>query len=115
MLYCTGHRPDHRFRHAPRRSRHGRSDCVPVSLRAALFPSVLRSPVNCDDSLPFALQWVWPLPLITGIIFAPESPWWLVRKGNTEQARRTIGRLFSKATDDELVRLLVSPQTVQQH
>ncbi|CAI4394887.1 ALI_collapsed_G0028980.mRNA.1.CDS.1 [Saccharomyces cerevisiae] len=28
--------------------------------------------------LPFALQWIWPAPLIIGIFFAPESPWWLI-------------------------------------
>ncbi|KAH8695585.1 hypothetical protein BGW36DRAFT_398784 [Talaromyces proteolyticus] len=27
--------------------------------------------------IPFALQWMWPVPLIIGIFFAPESPWWL--------------------------------------
>jgi SP family general alpha glucoside:H+ symporter-like MFS transporter len=30
--------------------------------------------------IPFALQWIWPLPLIVGIYFAPESPWWNIRK-----------------------------------
>jgi SP family general alpha glucoside:H+ symporter-like MFS transporter len=30
--------------------------------------------------IPFALQWIWPIPLMIGIAFAPESPWWLVRK-----------------------------------
>ncbi|KAG0657519.1 hypothetical protein C6P46_006488 [Rhodotorula mucilaginosa] len=52
--------------------------------------------------LPFALQWIWPVPLIAGIMFAPESPWWLVRKGREDEARRTVARLFSGATDEEL-------------
>ena len=25
--------------------------------------------------LPYALQWIWPVPLIIGIALAPESPW----------------------------------------
>ncbi|KAJ4369830.1 hypothetical protein N0V83_005594 [Neocucurbitaria cava] len=42
---------------------------------------------------PLALQWVFPLPLMVLIFFAPESPWWLVRRGRTEQALRSIKRL----------------------
>jgi len=25
--------------------------------------------------IPYALQWIWPVPLIIGTWFAPESPW----------------------------------------
>ncbi|BGP57367.1 hypothetical protein JCM8202_005793 [Rhodotorula sphaerocarpa] len=67
---------------------------------------VLRGVLNLQSEwayrLPFALQWIWPVPLIVGITFAPESPWWQVRKGHPEEARRTLGRLFSGATDEEL-------------
>ncbi|CDO93418.1 unnamed protein product [Kluyveromyces dobzhanskii CBS 2104] len=45
--------------------------------------------------LPFALQWMWPVPLITGIYLAPESPWWLVRKGRMEEARQSVTRILS--------------------
>lgn len=34
-------------------------------------------------------------PLIAAIFLAPESPWWLVRKGRSEDARRSILRLAS--------------------
>lgn len=45
--------------------------------------------------LPFALQWIWPVPLIVGIYLAPESPWWLIRKGKMEQARNSTERVLS--------------------
>lgn len=38
-------------------------------------------------------------PLIIGIYFAPESPWWLVRKGRIEQAKKSLLRLTSSMTD----------------
>lgn len=46
--------------------------------------------------IPYSLQWMWPLPLIVGVLFAPESPWWLVRRGRIEDAKRALGRLTSK-------------------
>ena len=47
---------------------------------------------------PFALQWIYPLPLFILIWFCPESPWWLVRKGKVEEAVRSIRRLKSSST-----------------
>lgn len=45
--------------------------------------------------IPYALQWLWPIPLIIGIAFAPESPWWLVRQERYEDARKQLLRLAS--------------------
>lgn len=53
--------------------------------------------------IPFAIQWAWPLPLAVGIFFAPESPWWLVRKDRTEAARRSLLRLRSKGSPENEV------------
>ncbi|OCL01758.1 general substrate transporter [Glonium stellatum] len=46
-------------------------------------------------SIPFALQWFWVLLIIPGIPFAPESPWWLARKGKLEEAEHSLCRLAS--------------------
>ncbi|KAG9774115.1 sugar transporter family protein, partial [Aureobasidium melanogenum] len=45
--------------------------------------------------IPYALQWIWPLPLAVGIFLAPESPWWLVRKGRIDDAKKALLRLTS--------------------
>ncbi|KAF1974027.1 MFS alpha-glucoside transporter-like protein [Bimuria novae-zelandiae CBS 107.79] len=45
--------------------------------------------------IPYALQWIYPVPLIIGIAFAPESPWWLVRKERYEDAKKMVLRLAS--------------------
>lgn len=41
------------------------------------------------------MQWLWPLPIMIGVLFAPESPWFHVRKGNVEEAKKSLGRLIS--------------------
>ncbi len=46
--------------------------------------------------IPFAVQWIWPVPLFCFLLFAPESPWWLVRNGKLEEAERSVRRLSSK-------------------
>ena len=45
--------------------------------------------------IPFAIQWIWPVPIIVGCFLAPESPWWCVRKGNVEGAKHSVRRLTS--------------------
>ncbi|KAJ1338786.1 MFS transporter SP family general alpha glucoside:H+ symporter [Microdochium nivale] len=40
-----------------------------------------------------ALQWMFPTPLAILIFIAPESPWWLVRKGRLEDAKKSVRRL----------------------
>jgi SP family general alpha glucoside:H+ symporter-like MFS transporter len=39
------------------------------------------------------LQWVWPVPLFFVGLFAPESPWHLVRVGKYEEAEKSLRRL----------------------
>ncbi|PMD63133.1 putative MFS transporter [Hyaloscypha bicolor E] len=44
---------------------------------------------------PFAIQWVWPVVLLIGLPFAPESPYWLIRKNRKEDARKSLLKLSS--------------------
>lgn len=58
--------------------------------------------------IPFALQWVLPIPLAIGIYMAPESPWWLIRKGRNEEASNVLRQLQSKDTSEEEIADTVS-------
>jgi SP family general alpha glucoside:H+ symporter-like MFS transporter len=49
--------------------------------------------------IPFALQWVFPLPILLAVYFAPESPWWLVRQSRAEEAKANLRRLRNKPKD----------------
>lgn len=52
--------------------------------------------------IPFAIQWVWPLPLFILTYLAPNSPYWLVRKGRVSEAEASIRRLSSNLTDEQI-------------
>lgn len=57
--------------------------------------------------IPFAIQWVWPLVLLIGLFFAPESPYWLIRQGRKDDARTTLLRLSSKKYPPEIEGMLM--------
>ncbi|QUC16203.1 uncharacterized protein UV8b_00444 [Ustilaginoidea virens] len=113
------------------------SEVCPVALRGYLTTyvnfcwglgqeigiGVIRSMLNRDDEwayrIPYALQWMWPLPLFIGIFLAPESPWWLVRKGKTQEAKKALLRLTSldRETDfdaDETIAMMVHTTALEE-
>jgi hypothetical protein len=55
---------------------------------------------NSDARVPIALQWMFPTPLAILLFLAPESPWWLVRKGKLAQAEKAIKRLGRRSAND---------------
>ncbi|KAL8282798.1 hypothetical protein RB597_010168 [Gaeumannomyces tritici] len=84
---------------------------------------VLMSMLKRDDEwsyrIPYALQWMWPVPLIVGIYFAPESPWWLVRHNKIDEAKKSLLRLTSlnKETGfdaDETIAMMVHTTALEE-
>lgn len=45
---------------------------------------------------PFALQWIFPVPILVAVYLAPESPWWLIRQSNFADAKKSLRRLRTK-------------------
>jgi SP family general alpha glucoside:H+ symporter-like MFS transporter len=62
-----------------------------------LCTGVLRALLKRTDQwayrIPFAIQWCFSIPLMIGIASAPESPWFLVRRGRIDKARKSLERL----------------------
>lgn len=89
------------------------SEVAPVKIRAYLTTyvnlcwvigqliaaGVLKGLLSRSDEwaykIPFAIQWVWPPLILIGTIFAPESPWWLVRHHRLEDAEKAVAKLTS--------------------
>ena len=102
------------------------AEVMPVALRAYLTSSVnlcwligqlisigvIRALVNNTSQwsyrIPFGLQWAWSIPILAGVLFAPESPWWLVRHERPDQAKRSLLRLASKSGDNYNVEEIVA-------
>ncbi|KAK1599088.1 general substrate transporter [Colletotrichum navitas] len=89
------------------------SDISPLKLRPALMTFVsmcwtfgqllstaaIKSVTTIKDNdilayrIAVAFQWVWPLPILICVFFAPESPWWLMRQSRPDLARSSLARL----------------------
>lgn len=60
--------------------------------------------------MPYAIQWVWPAPLLVACLFARESefnrkikkltpgPWWLTRKGRYAEAEDVVVKMAVRGT-----------------
>ncbi|KAI0389491.1 high-affinity glucose transporter RGT2 [Xylariaceae sp. FL0594] len=49
--------------------------------------------------IPIAIQFAWAIILIAGMLVLPETPRYLIRKGNNAEAARSLGRLRRLAPD----------------
>lgn len=67
--------------------------CTGQFISAGVLKGLVNNPTEWSYRIPFAVQWVWPVPLFIAALLAPESPWFLVRTGQLERARRSLERL----------------------
>lgn len=67
-------------------------------IAAGVLYGALHLPGRWPYRLCYALQWVWPIPLFLIIMFAPESPWFLVRNNRVEDAHKSLEKLGTKDT-----------------
>jgi SP family general alpha glucoside:H+ symporter-like MFS transporter len=82
---------------------------VGILLSSGVVKATLPDTSNWGWRLPFVVQWVWILPLLAIVYFAPPSPWWMVRKGRLEDAEKSVRRLTNKdLVSDEEVKATVA-------
>ena len=112
------------------------AEVMPVALRAYLTSNVnlcwligqlisqgvVRGLVNTTNEwayrIPFALQWFWSITIFFGVFFAPESPWWLIRHGRDEDAKRSLLRLTRRGLDynvDEALAMMKHTNEVEKY
>ncbi|KAI8937323.1 hypothetical protein NX059_006530 [Plenodomus lindquistii] len=68
-------------------------------IAAGVNRACVQRPDQWAYRIPFAIQWIWPLPIMIGVFLAPESPWWHVRKGDRAGAKAALLRLTSPDKD----------------
>jgi MFS transporter, SP family, general alpha glucoside:H+ symporter len=69
---------------------------------AGVLQGLVNNNTEWSYRIPFAINWAWPLPLILLTWLAPDSPYWLIRKGRIRDAEHSLRRLTSNATEREL-------------
>lgn len=92
------------------------AELLPVTLRGYLLSSinacwevgsllaagVVRAQANNNSQwsyrIPFAMQWAIGIPILLGVLFAPESPWWLIRHNRPGDSRASLLRLTTEGT-----------------
>ncbi|KAF4462803.1 alpha-glucoside transport [Fusarium albosuccineum] len=67
--------------------------CIGQFISAGVLKGLVNNPTPWSYRIPFAIQWVWPIPLFIAAWMAPESPWYLVRTNQLEKAKESLERL----------------------
>ena len=67
--------------------------CIGQFLATGVLKGLVNNTTPWGYRIPFAVQWVWPIPLFIAALLAPESPWYLVRTSQFEAAKKSLVRL----------------------
>jgi len=77
---------------------------------------VIKGTGNRTDSyaykIPLAVQWVFPVIVLSLLPFVPESPWYLVRKNRMADAKHAVDRLFGGTGTDLDLHLAQIKETI---
>lgn len=76
-------------------------------ISGGVLEALVSRPDEWAFRIPYGIQWAWPLPIFIILWFCPESPWWLVRRGEYKEAEKVIERLSSNG-DQSRARQMVS-------
>ncbi|KAH6605288.1 rna 3 -terminal phosphate cyclase [Trichoderma cornu-damae] len=71
-------------------------------IAAGILQGLVNNTTKWAYKTPFAVEWAWPVPLFVFAWLAPDSPWWLIRQGRTEDAARSLKRLSNGLTDEQI-------------
>lgn len=67
--------------------------CIGQFISAGVLKGLVNNTTEWSYRIPFAIQWIWPIPLAIAAFYAPESPWYLVRTNKLDQAKKSLIRL----------------------
>jgi SP family general alpha glucoside:H+ symporter-like MFS transporter len=91
--------------------------CIGQFIAAGVFQGFVDDKTQWSYRVPFAIQWIWPLPLAILAYFAPESPWYLVRTHKLEEAKHSLKRLSEPEHNinyDDAIALMVHTNKLEQ-
>lgn len=76
--------------------------CIGQFISAGVLKGLVNNTTQWGYRIPFAVQWIWPVPLFIAALLAPESPWFLVRSGQLERAKKSLERLSERQHNVDL-------------
>ena len=84
--------------------------CIGQFISAGVLAGLVNNTTKWSYKIPFAIQWIWPIPLFLAALFAPESPWYLVRTNQLEKAKKSLQRLSEpkhEVNHDDTIAMMV--------